>query len=332
MFILGTERHESRRIDNQLRGRAGRQGDPGESRFYLSMQDDLMRLFGTDRITGIVDALKMPEDQPIDAGILSNSIENAQKRIEGANFERRKNVLQYDDVVNHQREIIYKQRRTVLNDTDIHENIKNMIGGYIEETVLAHVQGDVADDWDFDGIRREFKGFLCGDNDFCYDQSALSTITPQDIISVLTERAEEVLKKQEELFTPEIFREVERKALLYNVDSRWVEHIDAMDDLKGSVGLNAYAQRSPIVEYKIQGDSMFDEMNSAIRSGTARTVLLCRPQQAPAERKQVLNGTAVIPSDGKKVKPTPVKKQPKVGPNDPCPCGSGKKYKKCCME
>ncbi len=332
LFILGTERHESRRIDNQLRGRAGRQGDPGESRFYLSMQDDLMRLFGTDRITGIVDALKMPEDQPIDAGILSNSIENAQKRIEGANFERRKNVLQYDDVVNHQREIIYKQRRTVLNDTDIHENIKNMIGGYIEETVLAHVQGDVADDWDFDGIRREFKGFLCGDNDFCYDQSALSTITPQDIISVLTERAEEVLKKQEELFTPEIFREVERKALLYNVDSRWVEHIDAMDDLKGSVGLNAYAQRSPIVEYKIQGDSMFDEMNSAIRSGTARTVLLCRPQQAPAERKQVLNGTAVIPSDGKKVKPTPVKKQPKVGPNDPCPCGSGKKYKKCCME
>ena len=331
LFILGTERHESRRIDNQLRGRAGRQGDPGESRFYLSMQDDLMRLFGSERITGLVDALKMPEDQPVDAGILSNSIENAQKRIEGANFERRKNVLQYDDVVNHQREIIYKQRRTVLNDTDIHENIKNMIKGYIEETVALHTQGDVADDWDFDGIKREFGGFLCGENDFNYDQSALSSVTVKDICDVLNERAQELLAKQEEIFTPEIFREIERKALLYNVDSRWVEHIDAMDDLKGSVGLNAYAQRSPIVEYKIQGDAMFDEMNSAIRSGTARTVLLCRPQQAPTERKQVLNGTAVINSDGKKVKPTPVKKAVKVGPNDPCPCGSGKKYKKCCM-
>jgi len=333
LFILGTERHESRRIDNQLRGRAGRQGDPGESRFFLSMQDDLMRLFAVDKILGIVEALKMPDDQPIDAGILSNSIENAQKRIEGHNFERRKNVLQYDDVMNSHRESIYAQRREVLEGGDISEKIKKMVDDHISETVRLHTPGDIPDDWQFDEIRNSFKGLLCSDEDFHYSQEELSKLEPDDISEVLCERAHMILEKQEELFTPEVFREVERAILLRNVDSRWVEHIDAMDDLVGSIGLNAYAQRNPIVEYKIQGGAMFDEMVSAIRGGTVRGVLTARPRQDNAERKQVLNGVASMKGDGKqKVKPTPVKKEQKVGPNDPCPCGSGKKYKKCCAE
>ncbi len=330
LFILGTERHESRRIDNQLRGRAGRQGDPGESRFFLSMQDDLMRLFGADRVLGIVEALKMPEDQPIDAGILSNSIENAQKRIEGHNFERRKNVLRYDDVINMQRELIYKERREVLDGNDISDKIKKMVFSHINDVVSMHTQSDVPDEWEFDEIRKTFLGILCDENDFHYNQADMASLEASDITNVLTERAEKVLAKQEEIFTPEIFREVERAILLRNVDSRWVEHIDAMDDLMGSVGLNAYAQRDPVAEYKIQGGAMFEEMISGIREGTARMLLTARPRNSSVERKQVLNGSASMKSDGQKVKPTPVKRAEKVGPNDPCPCGSGKKYKKCC--
>ncbi|MBR6754760.1 MAG: preprotein translocase subunit SecA [Clostridia bacterium] len=332
LFILGTERHESRRIDNQLRGRAGRQGDPGESKFFLSMQDDLMRLFGADRIIGIVDALKLPENQPIDAGILSNSIENAQMRIEGGNSERRKNVLQYDDVMNQQRERIYAQRRSVLNDDDISATIRKMMSSYISETVGTYTTSDVADEWDFDGIRNEFNGLLCDANDFRYSQADLATLSQEDIISILEERASKALDKQEEIFTPEVFREVERAILLRNVDSRWVDHIDAMDDLIGSVGLNAYAQRNPVTEYKIQGGAMYDEMITEIHSGTARMLLTVKPRPEATERKQILNGSASLKGEGgQKVKPTPVKKTEKVGPNDPCPCGSGKKYKKCCQ-
>ncbi len=332
LYILGTERHESRRIDNQLRGRAGRQGDPGESKFFLSMQDDLMRLFGADKVLGIVEALKMPDDQPIDAAILSNSIENAQKRIEGSNFERRKNVLQYDDVINLQRELIYKERREVLEGADISDKIKKMCREYVSEVVDAFTESDVPDEWNFDGIKSRFMGTLCTDDDFKYSQDELSSVEKEDIMQMLTERAEELLAKKEEEFTPEIFREVERAVLLRNVDLRWVEHIDAMDDLIGSVGLNAYAQRNPVTEYKIQGGAMFEEMISGIRSGTVRNLLSARPMAQKVERKQVLDGAASLKTDGKqKVKPTPVKKQEKVGPNDPCPCGSGKKYKKCCF-
>ena len=330
LFILGTERHESRRIDNQLRGRAGRQGDPGESRFFLSMQDDLMRLFGADRVIGIVDALKLPEDQPIDASILTNSIENAQKRIEGSNFERRKNVLRYDDVINLQRELIYKERRQVLDGEDISDKIRKMTNDYIEETVLVHAQSDVPDEWNFDAIRSAFMGLLCGEEDFRYGQKDLATLQVSDITSVLSKNAEALLLKQEELFTPDIFREVERSILLRNVDTRWVEHIDAMDDLKEGVGLNAYAQRDPVTEYKIQGGIMFEEMISGIRSGTVRMILTAKPMSASSQRVQVLKGSASMKTDGKKVKPTPVKKEVKVGPNEQCPCGSGKKYKKCC--
>ena len=332
LFILGTERHESRRIDNQLRGRAGRQGDPGESRFFLSMQDDLMRLFGADRILGIVEALKMPEDQPIDAAILTNSIESAQKRIEGMNFERRKNVLQYDDVINMQRELIYKERREVIYGGELSEKIKKMIGDYIADTVSACTQSEVPDEWHFDELRAAFRGILCDDSDFRYDAEKLSSVNAEEITDLLTERAEKLYAEQEKLFTPEIFREVERSVLLRNVDVRWMEHIDAMDDLEGSIGLNAYAQRNPIVEYKIQGSAMFDEMIAGIREGTARMILTVRPRARVTERKQVMTGAnATLRGEpGKeKVKPTPVKKEKKVGPNDPCPCGSGKKYKKC---
>jgi preprotein translocase subunit SecA len=290
-----------------------------------------MRLFGADRILAVVEALRMPEDQPIDAAILSNSIESAQKRIEGTNFERRKNVLQYDDVINLQREIIYKERRAVLDGDDISGKISKMIDDHIEETLSSFAQSDVADEWDFDGMRNAFKGLLTTDDDFRYNQAELGDLQLSDVCKIVSERAQEMLKKQEELFPPEIFSEVERAILLRNVDSRWVEHIDAMDDLKGSVGLNAYAQRNPVVEYKIQGGIMFEEMISEIRSGTVRMILSARPRNASTERQQVLNGSASMQTDGKKVKPTPAKKVEKAGPNDPCPCGSGKKYKKCCM-
>jgi preprotein translocase subunit SecA len=330
LFILGTERHESRRIDNQLRGRAGRQGDPGESRFFISMQDDLMRLFGSDKMIGIVDALKMPEDQPIDAKILSNSIESAQKRIEGQNFERRKHVIEYDDVMNKQRELIYKQRREVLDGTDLKDTIWKMVTEYIESVVAVYTEGDIADEWNFDGIRSELGGILCGNDDFHYSQEEIGSLTREKIIEMLTERAEKRYAAQEELFTPEVFREVERAVLLRSVDRKWVDHIDAMDDLIDSVGLNAYAQRNPIQEYKIQGGNMFDDMISAIREETVRMILSVMPKKK-IQREQVLTGDASIKgAEAQKVKPTPQRKTVKVGPNDPCPCGSGKKYKKCC--
>ncbi len=329
LFILGTERHESRRIDNQLRGRAGRQGDPGESRFFISMQDDLMRLFGTDKILGIVDALKMPEDQPIDAKILSNQIENAQKRIEGRNFEIRKHVLEYDDVMNQQRELIYKQRREVLDGINLRDKIWNMVTEYIESIVTTYTEGDIADEWNFEGIRSELGGILCDKKDFRYSQQEISSLTRESIIEMLTERAEQKYAAQEELFTPEVFREVERAVLLRSVDRKWVDHIDAMDDLKDSVGLNAYAQRNPVQEYKIQGGAMFDDMISEIREETVRMILSVVPRKK-IQREQVLSGDAVVTGEGGKVKPTTQRKTVKVGPNDPCPCGSGKKYKKCC--
>lgn len=237
LFILGTERHESRRIDNQLRGRAGRQGDPGESRFYLSLQDDLMRLFGSDRISGIVQSLGLPEDQPIDAKILSNSIESAQKRLEGTNFERRKNVLRYDDVMNQQRTIIYSQRREVLDGADLRDRIMKMIEGYIDEVLDRFCSSDVPDEWNFDGLRGALYGVLCGEDDFRYDRDQLNALTRESLYQELLDRAHESYSIREtQLFTPEQMREIERIILLRNVDRHWVEHIDAMDDLMSGIG------------------------------------------------------------------------------------------------
>ena len=330
LFIIGTERHESRRIDNQLRGRSGRQGDPGASRFYLSMQDDLMRLFGSDRILSVVEAMGLPEDQPIDAKILSSSIESAQKRLEGQNFERRKNVLQYDDVMNRQRELIYGERQAVLNGEDLRDKIHKMMYEYIDDGVSKFCSSHIPDEWNIEGLRGYFRGVLCGDDDFRYSIEELEKLNTEAVSDMLKKRADERYAAQEELFGNERFREIERIILLENVDRKWVDHIDAMDDLISGVGLNAYTQRNPISEYKIVGSQMFDEMIENIRTDTVR-MLLCVVPRRPIERKQVMTAANDMNVGGEK-KITVVKtKAQKVGPNDPCPCGSGLKYKKCCM-
>ena len=341
LFILGTERHESRRIDNQLRGRSGRQGDPGESRFFLSMQDDLMRLFGTDRLQGIVAALNMPEDMPIDHKVLSGAIEGAQKRIEDNNFKRRKYVLAYDDVMNQQRTIIYKQRADVLNGEDISETIQKMLTGSIEAAVATYLGGDEREDWDFEGLRAHYLGMLTTEEDYRFDEEQLRHIKREDIEEELCKRALDRYAEKEKLFGEETFREVERAILLRNVDTAWMEHIDTMDDLKSTVGLQSYAQRDPITEYRIQGADMFDAMVEDIRQGTARAILSVVPQPKPIMRVQVANPIVAGLDGGEKPKKkivlkktsgqTVIKDANSVGRNDPCPCGSGKKYKNCCL-
>ncbi len=336
LFILGTERHESRRIDNQLRGRSGRQGDPGESRFFLSLEDDLMRLFGNnDRIIAMIDRLGLDEDTPIQAGILSNTIESAQKRIEDNNFKRRKYVLSYDDVMNQQRTIIYKQRQEVLDEADMSEKLMNMVRGTIEEAVLAHTSAEHANEWDLNGLRATLN-YLCTEEDFIYSEEALAKLQKQDIIDELFHRAELRIREREGLFTPEKFREVERAILLRNVDMAWMDHIDAMDDLKGSIGLQAYAQRDPVTEYRMVGADMFDAMVADIRDQTVRQLLTVMPARQEIQRVQVakpliegFEGDGKKPA-AKKITVTPKRAAPKVGRNDPCPCGSGKKYKQCC--
>ena len=336
LFILGTERHESRRIDNQLRGRSGRQGDPGESRFFLSLEDDLMRLFGNnERIISIIDRLGLDDDTPIEAGILSNTIETAQKRIEDNNFKRRKYVLSYDDVMNQQRTIIYKQRQSVLDDSDLSETMLNMVRGTVEAAVLSHTSEGTAAEWDFAGLRADLMGYLCTNEDFNYTEDELKKLTQEDVVKMLTERAEARIHEREELFTPERFREVERAILLQNVDSGWMDHIDAMDDLKSNIGLQAYAHRDPVVEYRMVGADMFDAMVAEIRDKTVRALLTVvpKPQQEVVRvqvAKPLIEGfEGGANQSAKKVTLTP-KRSTKVGRNDPCPCGSGKKYKNCC--
>lgn len=325
LFILGTERHESRRIDNQLRGRSGRQGDPGESRFYLSLEDDLMRLFGSDRIRGMVDRLGLPDDQPIDARILSNSIENAQKRLEGENFNLRKNVLEYDDVMNQQRNIIYGERRRVLDGEDISGTVKKMIETSVSEGISASVDpesGAVSKE----ELRKNLF-WLLSENDF-----ADAEITVDGVRDILLPRAEEIYEKQQEIFG-ENMRELERVALLRSVDTHWMAHLDAMDDLRGGVGLAAYAQRNPLNEYRIAAGEMFENMIADIRTDTVRMILFSRPaeQIKRAEiAKQKAASVASVGGEAVKKRPVVKKAAEKIGRNDPCPCGSGKKYKKCC--
>ncbi len=340
LFILGTERHESRRIDNQLRGRAGRQGDPGESRFFISLEDDLMRLFGSERMLAVVDRLGLDDDTPIDAKILSNSIESAQKRIEESNFKRRKHVLTYDDVMNQQRTVIYNQRRSVLDGEDISETIRSMIEATIRETVASFVQGENAADWNLDGLRSGYLGYLCNENDFRYSESELQKLKSIDIADSLCERAEKLYLEKEALFGEAQMRELERAILLRNVDLMWMEHIDAMDELKGQVGFQAYAQRDPVTEYRIQGADMFDAMVADIRERTVRTILSIQPAQQENTVKRVQVARPLnegfegnSPSSRRVIRksgPEPIRSSQTPGRNDPCPCGSGKKYKKCC--
>ena len=334
LFIVGTERHESRRIDNQLRGRSGRQGDPGESRFFLSLEDDLMRLFGSEKIAGMVDRIGMTEDTPIDAKILSGSIQTAQQRIEDQNFKRRKYVLSYDDVMNQQRNIIYKQRQEVLEDNDISLKILHMIGESIKENVAAYTGDEGPETWNLDGLRSVYMGFLCDENDFRYSEKELAKLTKKALEQYLMDKAEQKYNEKEELFGEESFREVERAVLLRIVDTAWMEHIDAMDDLKGSIGLQAYAQRDPITEYRIVGGDAFDSMICEIREKTVRTILSVVPRREEVQRVQVANPLQDgFEGQGKKSakKISIVRREaPKIGRNDPCPCGSGKKYKNCC--
>ncbi len=332
LFILGTERHESRRIDNQLRGRSGRQGDPGESKFYLSLEDDLMRLFGSDRMLTMIGNMGLPDDMPIDARILSGAIESAQKRLEDQNFKRRKYVLSYDDIMNQQRTVIYRQRGEVLRGENITETIQRMIEATVQESVARFTAGESSADWDLEGLCTHYLGTLTEQGDLDYTPEELRRVKREDITEFLCDRAIARYHEKEELFGEEVFREVERAILLRNVDSAWIEHIDAMDDLKGSIGLQSYAQRDPVVEYRISGAEMFDGMVGDIRENTVRMILGVVPRQK-VERVQI--GNAVNEGfEGAKTAPRKIVLTPrtsaKVGRNDPCPCGSGKKYKKCC--
>ncbi len=335
LFIIGTERHESRRIDNQLRGRSGRQGDPGESRFYLSLQDDLMRLFSSDRVMGMMDTLGLDEDTPIDAKILSNAVENAQKNVESRNFRARKNVLEYDDVINTQRKVIYSQRRRVLDGEDLRENMMSMLRSLTESSVSTALgdNGGVADEA---GLRRLAlamegvyfaKGVLAGRREQLLGKSARETA------EVIYDIAVQTYQAKENAYTPKVMRELERVVMLRVVDEYWMDNIEAMDDLKQGIGLQAYGQHDPVQAYKDQGAQMFEAMIQAIQDETIRRMFLVqlRPAQE-VKREKVARETGTGAASQTAVKRQPVRKERKVGPNDPCPCGSGKKYKKCCMQ
>ncbi len=332
LYIIGTERHESRRIDNQLRGRSGRQGDPGKSRFYISLEDDLMRLFGGERIQMMMDRLKIEDDVPIEAGMVSNSIESAQRKVESRNFGIRKNVLQYDEVMNSQRQIIYGQRDQVLNGENMKDSIVKMIEEAINAKVQTYLPAETAhDDWDLTGLREHYLGWLIGPEDLHFTRSELEDLEPDFVAKELKDKAAALYQKREEEFTPQIMREVERVVLLRNVDQEWMDHIDAMEQLQDGIRLRAYAQQDPVVEYRLEGFDMFDAMIAAIRENTAKMILTVRLRTPEApKREQVAKETGAGTAGDGTVKKQPVKKQKKPGRNDPCPCGSGLKYKKCC--
>ncbi len=335
LFILGTERHESRRIDNQLRGRSGRQGDPGESRFFLSLEDDLMRLFGSDRISSVCERLGLDENTPIDAKILSGSIENAQKKIEESNFNRRKNVLTYDDVMNQQRNVIYEQRSEVLLNDNVQNRIIDMITKSVEETFEFCFGVDTPEDWKFDEFRNHYLGLLTDKKNFQYTDEELASINKDEWKAELVERALEIYKSKDALFAsvsgmhPDAMREVEKVILLQNVDKKWMDHLENMDELKEYVGLNSYAQRDPVAMYRIQGSEMFDQMVDDIKEDTVRQILSVVPRPQATERVQVAKPTSEGFAGDKSIVRKPAVSK-KVGRNEPCPCGSGKKYKKCC--
>ena len=332
LFILGTERHESRRIDNQLRGRAGRQGDPGATRFYLSLEDDLMRLFGGDRINNLMEALGIDEDTPIENKMLTNSIESAQRKVEERNFGIRRDVLQYDDVMNRQREIIYSQRDKVLNGESVRDSIVNMIKESIAETVKTYTANDEThDDWNLDGLRDYYRGWLAGDDDFQYDAQGLEDLERQDLVDTLTDRAMSIYDTKDAQYGGEIMRELERVILLKTVDRYWMDHIDNMDELRRGIHLRAYGQKDPVVMYRVEGFDMFDQMINAIREDTSRLMLTVqiRTQEEP-KREQIAKPTSTSSDGTDKARTVRKTASQKVGRNDPCPCGSGKKYKKCC--
>ena len=323
LFSIGTERHESRRIDDQLRGRSGRQGDPGESRFYLALDDDLMRLFGGERVTSIMDNFDIPEDTPIESKMLTNVIESSQKKVEGRNFAIRKNVLNYDDVMNKQRETIYSQRDMVLEGKNVRSNIDQMILESIQENVYTYLSSDQSSEWNLAGLRDHYLGWLTTPNDLKYSKEELTHLSREDVINTLNQRAQSILTDKENRIGSDMMRLVERFSLLSSVDQNWMEHIDNMDELRKSIHLRSYAQHDPVVEYRKEGYAMFDEMIDTIREQTAKKVLI----STIVPRKQTKTNEKEAQNAGNE-KRTIVKKG-KIGRNDPCPCGSGKKYKNC---
>ncbi len=333
LFIIGTERHESRRIDNQLRGRSGRQGDPGESRFYLSMQDDLMRLFSSEKVMGLMDTLGLDEDTPIDQKILSGAVENAQKSVESRNFRSRKNVLEYDDVMNTQRTVIYGQRQKVLDGENLRDtvlnNLQRVIEGHI--TTVSSQFGSIGNQEQFASLLSHLEGIYFPRWAVALSDGELKTA---DLASVLYEAALKTYESKEAAYGENIMREIERVITLRVVDEYWMDHIDAMDDLKQGIHLRSYGQHDPVVEYKQQGYEMFEATVTAIREETVRRMFLFRlaPRQE-VKREKVAREVQAVGSGDSIVKKAPVRRsEKKVGPNDPCPCGSGKKYKKCCMQ
>lgn len=325
LFIIGTERHESRRIDNQLRGRSGRQGDEGESRFFLSCEDDLMRIFAGDRLENMMNTLNVEEDMPIESKMLTKIIESSQKKVEGRNFSIRKNVLNYDDVLSNQRETIYNQRSQVLDGEDLHGSILNMMNTLAEESVNQYLLDDEnKEEWNLIGLKDHFMGWVLRDEDLDYDDNELENITKADITKVLADRMLEIYAAKEEEFGENIIRELERVILLKVVDTKWMNHIDDMAELKKGIGLRAFGQKNPVVEYRYEGTDMFNAMIESIREDTVRMLLTVRIQKnVVPQREQVAKPDAPNAGSIRMAKKKP-------GDNDMCPCGSGKKYKKCC--
>ncbi len=324
--IIGTERHESRRIDNQLRGRAGRQGDPGVSRFYLSLEDDLMRIFGGDNVKGLMDRFGLEEDQPLESGLLTRTIEGSQRKVENRNFDLRKHVLEYDDVINTQREIIYAERRRVLREENLRDQVMDMVGQLIGDLVASHCPDKVhPEEWDIDGLLRGMEAHFLHPGRV--EASRLAGKTREEIEELLLGIAEELYAEREKTLGPEMMRELERVLLLRTVDSKWIEHLDGMDELRDGIGLRAYGQRDPLVEYKREAYDMFQELVQAIRNDVSRLIyqvdVVVEQPEAPRQVFENLGGE-VSPAIPARATPTV-----KVGRNDPCPCGSGVKYKKC---
>ena len=336
LFIVGTERHESRRIDNQLRGRAGRQGDPGESRFYLSLEDDLLRLFGSDNIAHIMDRLGMGEDDPIEHKLITRSIENAQKKVEGRNFDMRKHVLEYDDVMNQQREVIYGERRKVLLGDNLREHILGMLGGIIEAQMNQYANEKLyPEEWSLENLIADAEGIYAPKGRMKLEE--LEDMSRDELQDFLNQVAEESYTQREQLFGEDNMRELEKIIMLRVVDNRWMEHLDRMDMLREGIGLLAYGQRQPLVEYKIRGHEMFNQMIASIQNDIAslifRVNIITREQQEAMERENQQRMAAAKANHGDDFQENvkqPVKNGEKIGRNDPCPCGSGKKYKNCC--
>lgn len=329
LFIIGTERHESRRIDNQLRGRAGRQGDPGETRFYVSLEDDLMRLFGGDRVISLMDTLKVDETVPLENKILSNSIESAQGRVESRNFAIRKSVLEYDDVMTQQRELIYNQRNQVLDGENLKDTIRKMVAENISEATAQYLMDPVIhDDWDLNGLRNHFRGWLLGDEDLQFTTEELANTSIEEVAEQITEKAYSILDQKEEEYGSELMREIERVMLLRTVDEQWMEHIDAMDELRQGMNLRSYGQHNPIVDYRNEGTDMFNAMIDSVREQTAKRVLTARVRRQEDVKREKVAEESETAGDGSLDRT--VRGKGVVSKNALCPCGSGKKYKRCC--